>query len=347
MRDDTVGWSSFTDGASGISITKTTDGGATWAPVQNQTSTIMVLGLSASKSPKTLDVVTTGLGSTKYSVDGNNFLTAKGAPFVSQGIKLQDELAIVAAADGVCISADKGASYSCKQANLLFPGTGRYASAPSESTFYLTAGQWPSTATPPGAAQLTRNLRVSTSNFAMGTPQTRMEYGMSPGTKQSNGATYTAEIWKSSDGGNTWANLFNSTGEFYFNDIDCFDENNCVAVGEGFGQDGSTSPGARVYVTKNGKDFVLAHQEADTSSLMAAKMVSATEHFVGGTTSASFGAPLLALHSTDAGATYANEGGDVKGNMITSLDMVSPTHGYATTVNSLQICSLLEYGTAP
>jgi hypothetical protein len=29
--------------------------------------------------------------------------------------------------------------------------------------------------------------------------------------------------------------------------------------------------------------------------------------------------------------------------MITALDFVSPVHGYATTVNALQISSLLEF----
>ena len=54
-------------------------------------------------------------------------------------------------------------------------------------------------------------------------------------------------------------------------------------------------------------------------------------------------APVLALHSTDTGATWANEHGAVLGQMITAMSFPSAKHGYATTVNALQISSLLEY----
>ena len=81
---------------------------------------------------------------------------------------------------------------------------------------------------------------------------------------------------------------------------------------------------------------------------MAAKMLSATEHWAGGTAKAGgFTAPLLALHSKDAGQTYTNEHGGVVGQMITSMDFLSSQHGYATTVNALQVSSLLQYGVAP
>merc|ERR1712203_78553 len=82
-------------------------------------------------------------------------------------------------------------------------------------------------------------------------------------------------------------------------------------------------------------------------SLMAAKMLSTTEHWAGGTTRAGgLTAPLLALHSTDAGKTYTNKHGNVIGQMITAMDFISSEHGYATTVNALQVSSLLQYGTA-
>ncbi len=33
--------------------------------------------------------------------------------------------------------------------------------------------------------------------------------------------------------------------------------------------------------------------------------------------------------------------------MITAMDFISNQHGYATTVNALQVSSLLQYGVAP
>ena len=151
----------------------------------------------------------------------------------------------------------------------------------------------------------------------------------------------------------------------------------CVAVGEGFGNDVSTSPGARIYVTTDGETFTLAYQAPgaapsadpavpsllaaqmllqrrdacttawalqgeDGSSLMAAKMLSKTEHWAGGMSKQSFAAPLLALHSTDGGGSYTNEHGGVVGQCITAMDFVAGV-GYATTVNALQVSSLLKY----
>jgi len=81
---------------------------------------------------------------------------------------------------------------------------------------------------------------------------------------------------------------------------------------------------------------------------MAAKMLSPTEHWAGGASKAGgLTAPVLALHSTDGGKTYTNEHGLIIGQMITAMDFVSPQHGYATTVNALQVSSLLQYGAAP
>ena len=47
--------------------------------------------------------------------------------------------------------------------------------------------------------------------------------------------------------------------------------------------------------------------------------------------------PVLAL----------KKGAGVKGQAITAMSFVTETHGFATAVNGLQICSLLEFGAAP
>jgi len=215
---------------------------------------------------------------------------------------------------------------------------------------FHTAGTWPSQSrkSDNDVFEVSRNLRI------VGKAETAgYEVGARAPTDQTVPAdnnTYTAELWKSSDGGKTWKNLIAEKGTFYFNDIHCIDETHCVAVGEGFANDGSTSPGARVYVTTDGDNFKELHRESSTGeeSLMSARMLSATEHWAGGTTKAGgLTAPLLALHSTDGGKTYANEHGSVIGQMITSMDFVSSSHGYATTVNALQVSSLLQFGVAP
>merc|ERR1712054_440207 len=99
----------------------------------------------------------------------------------------------------------------------------------------------------------------------------------------------------------------------------------------------------------DGETFKEVHREtADGASLMAAKMLSADEHWAGGASKAgALTAPVLALHSKDGGKTYTNEHGSIIGQMITAMDFISPQHGYATTVNALQVSSLLQYGVAP
>merc|ERR1711939_1229459 len=159
--------------------------------------------------------------------------------------------------------------------------------------------------------------------------------------------SYVAELWKSTDNGATWKSLLSNTGDFYFNDVHCIDETHCVAVAEGFAQDGSSAPGARVYLTQDGETFNEVHRENTTGmeSLMTARMISTTEHWAGGTTkSGALLAPALALHSTDGGKTHTNEGSSITGNMFTAMDFVSAEHGYATALTGAQICNLLEFG---
>jgi len=157
---------------------------------------------------------------------------------------------------------------------------------------------------------------------------------------------YSAELWKSIDGGETWKNLLMDEGNFYFNDIHCHDETHCVVVAEGFGETGGEA-GAHVYMTSDGETFNRVHSETTTGkeSLMTARMLSSTEYWVGGSTQqGGLFAPALILHSMDAGQTHTNEGAGVKGQSLTSMDCISANHCYATSLSSLQICALLEYG---
>jgi len=306
----------------------------------------MPLGVAAKKGSGEAGVVgVTGLASTEYSLDGNHFNRSVAAILDSQDIKYQNGMMVLTNTAGPCVSTTNGILYTCHKVPYKYGQAGRYSSAPSANVIYHTAGTWPSKAPNPGRFELSRNVRLLSK-------QGKVEYevGAAPILRDDPNVTYTAELWKSSDGGKTWKNLIADKGAFYFNDIHCIDETHCVAVGEGFANDGSTSPGARVYLTEDGETFKEVHRESTTGaeSLMAARMLSTTEHWVGGTTSVGgLLAPVMALHSTDGGKTYANEHGSVVGQMITAMDFISNTHGYATTVNALQISSLLQFGVAP
>lgn len=344
FKDASNGWSSFTDGSSGISLTKTTDGGSTWNTVNNQTSDLMIMGVDGTASP--LSVATTGMLGTEVSNDGNNFVRSRGAPFISQSIRAYDDGRVVLATDsGVYVSSDAGKSYTAKAIPASILKTpARYAAAPSAKVIYVTAGEWPSQSNKT-EAELTLKLSSEASlrkrTFANGKSQLRLELGNPSPRADPSG--YKAQILKSVDGGASWVSQLFDAGNFYFNGIDCIDEDHCVAVAEGFGQDGSAAPGARVYVTSDGGSTwgLTHHDTTDGSSLMAVRMRSATSHVAGGRL-----ATGISLHSADGGKTYTAKGASIKGQMITDFSFITDTHAFATSVNQLQICSLLEYGTA-
>jgi photosystem II stability/assembly factor-like uncharacterized protein len=349
FRNDKVGWTTQTTGSNLPSVVMTTDSGASWSPVPQAPATPMPMSVAAKKGSGTAGIVgITGLFGTDYSLDGQHFNRSIALIPVSQDVKYQNGVMMITTASGPCISTTNGILYTCHKVPYKYGQTGRYSSMPSANVIYHTAGQWPSKSNSSSSPvsemyELTSRLRVVRkldNKYAY-------EVGAKSEVTNNDNTTYTAELWKSTDGGKTWKNLIADKGNYYFNDIHCFDETHCVAVGEGF-SDGSQAPGARVFVTSDGETFKEAHREtSEGASLMAAKMVSTTEHWAGGTTKAGgLLAPLLALHSTDGGKNYTNEHGSVIGQMITAMDFVSDKHGYATTVNALQISSLLQYGVA-
>lgn len=346
FRNDKVGWTTRTTGSSAPEVVITQDSGASWTPVEHNPVSPIPMSVTSKKGSGAAGVVAvTGVGSTEYSFDGEHFNRSIAAIIASQDIKYQNGRMVLSQASGPCVSTTNGVFYSCHKVPYKYGQTGRYSSSPSANVIYHTAGTWPSQ-----SADSSESVEI-TSHLRLVRKQGEVKYEVGPkivskADPPSNN-TYTAELWKSSDGGKTWKNLISDEGNFYFNDIDCADDTHCIAVGEGF-DDGSKSPGARVYITTDGETFKEVHRENTTgASLMAAKMLSATEHWAGGASGRGLTAPVLALHSTDGGKTYTNEHGLILGQMITAMDFLSPQHGYATTVNALQVSSLLQYGEAP
>lgn len=352
FKNDKEGWTTATDGGSLPSIVKTIDGGATWNKVKNQTGIhFLTTGMAAKKGGVPTHVASVGvLESDSWSVDGNTFVQSIGAPFASQDAKFEGGKLWIAGPNGPCSSTTGGATYKCIKVPLANPKTGRYVSSPVENVIYFTAGSWPSSdpslrTWTEGAEKHYQLTRVLKTVFNSETSESR--YEVTTDFSANDDSSYVGELWKSTDNGATWKSLLANTGDFYFNDIHCIDETHCVAVAEGFAQDGSSNPGARVFLTQDGETFNEVHRENTTGmeSLMTARMLSATEHWAGGTTkSGALFAPALALHSTDGGQTHTNEGSSIQGNMFTSMDFVSAEHGYATALTGAQICNLLEFG---
>jgi len=351
FQNDETGWTTFTDGSSAPKTVKTTDGGATWNPVKNHTGISFITTNIAAKKGDDTQVVSVGaLESDSWSADGDTFQQSHGASVTPQDAKFQGGKVWIGGPNGPCYSTTGGATYECLTVPLANPQTGRYVSSPAENVIYFTAGSWPSDQSArtwtEGAEkhhQLTRVLKTVSHSE---TGASRYEF-TTDFSANDDDLGYVAELWKSSDNGATWKSLLSSAGDFYFNDVHCIDETHCVAVAEGFAQDGSTAPGARIYLTEDGETFNEVHRENTTGmeSLMTARMLSTTEHWAGGITKAgALFAPALALHSTDGGSTHNNEGESIQGNMFTAMDFISAEHAYATTITGAQVCNLLEFG---
>ena len=219
-----------------------------------------------------------------------SFSTAKGQPFVS----------------GVGHSADKGETWTVSS---VPGGSVRYGAFPSSDTWYVSAGMWGADATAVGATSgslssrlsyhqhddLTYHLHEHPYNATATTP-----------VKDENG--WWGKIFKTSDAGATWENVFSSgaNDHYYFNSIACSTTDRCVAVTEGDAKDDF-----RAYVTQDGgktwtNTLTNAVKPDDQVSLMGAGWVSELEGWVAG---ASKSGVLVGLFfkTSDGGNTWTLE----------------------------------------
>lgn len=346
FQDDLNGWTTVSDGSSLPQVVKTEDGGATWGPVESVNGTAALpLAIAAAKGKKA-NVATFGpLYSSLYSRDGNNFHQSLGGGFVGQDIKFQGGRMVQTTSKGVCTSATGGQFYTCKDATLKYPGTARYSSSPEKGVIYLTSGSWPSHDDDPSSnaeeIHLTRNVRVNRQTGTFNFANNRL--------RKDDNSTYQFEVLKSVDDGATWTSLMSSEGLYYPNDIHCWDATHCVFVAEASAADGVATAGGHVFYTSDGETFNEVHTENDlgSESLMAARMVSPTEYWVGGSKKpGSVNEPSLLIHSADGGQTHENLGerADLYGESIASFSFVSAEHGWATSLNAASTCNLMEFG---
>ena len=159
FQNDETGWTTFTDGSSLPSIVKTSDGGATWNKVKNQTGIHFLTTGMAAKKGVTAVASVGALESDSWSVDGETFKQSIGAPIASQDAKFEGGKLWIAGPKGPCSSTTGGAVYKCIDVPLANPGTGRYVSSPAENVIYFTAGSWPSD----GLRSWTEGARSTTS----------------------------------------------------------------------------------------------------------------------------------------------------------------------------------------
>ncbi|KAJ9440503.1 hypothetical protein DIPPA_11181 [Diplonema papillatum] len=183
----------------------------------------------------------------------------------------------------------------------------RYGSFPSAEVWYATAGAW-------------------WRNIGPGQPA----YG------------YVGYVLKTSDGGETFSAVFNTTGKYYLNGIACASETLCVSAGRATSEEGSQFPGVHVVRTADGGSTwneTYTFGATTGGNVFDVQFASETEVWVGATNENG----AVFLHSTDAGMTWTE--GSVLSDigLVQQMSFVSPNLGYAIAVTSLGAATILKY----
>jgi hypothetical protein len=228
------------------------------------------------------------------------------------GVTGQFSFGINDAVNGVCVSFDAGKTWTHADIRVDASHYGaRYGAFPSESTWFVSSGMWPSdeSRAAPSLRDPTRlskyisavpasksaSASFATDRLALkGTKPTLR--GQRSGDDNTTG--WYGGISRTTDGGKTWTQVF-TTDLFYFNQIHCADVNTCMAVGEN--DDGAFA----VSTTDGGATWNQVLTAASGTSLVAVRMISATEAWVsGGAQSRAGGLQGYYYHTTDGGASW-------------------------------------------
>eukprot|EP00042_Codosiga_hollandica_P002760 m.12288 g.12288 ORF g.12288 m.12288 type:complete len:448 (-) comp17397_c0_seq1:85-1428(-) len=344
FASDLVGFTAGDDG-SGPSIYKTIDGGNTWNSV-NATFGIDVMLLDIATSGQT--VVVSGVFGNYYSTDGGNtFSASKGEYGPSQsvrpfGVDGNENFGVAGEfleKNGVAISTNAGKIFVVDTIPLYTAA--RYGAYPTESTWYISAGEWPNNS----EDSPLRRFELQDNNGKF--PRTFDLKGPNSNNLEGNG--YKAELVRTTDAGKTWTRVVAVNNTYYFNGIDC-DPNNadhCCAVAEAFD---ITNAGAHILCTQDGvhwnETFFEAQNGTHSYSLMEVRFSNSTYLWAVGAVLGQIPSALF-LRSDDGGQSWYQGSPLLVGLYAMSLASPSTSTSYASVDNtSLQKSGVAKY-TAP
>jgi len=234
--------------------------------------------------------------------------------------------------DGVMASQDGGSTLTFHQWTA---GTSaRYGDFPSNNTWYISGGMW--------GDSINRNI-VEDENapfyYSHRVKVNRINGKMAgfeiidPSKNDYPG--YIGVIQKSTDGGRTFQTVYNDTGRFYFNGIDCVDNNNCWTVAEG-------PDGAWILRTADGGITWQEQTFRAGDSLFDVQMLNLNEGWAVGGIILSNTFNALFLHTVDGGKTWT-VGNTIPNAFPNALSLVSSDSAYATAFMRSGLSSILAY----
>lgn len=196
-------------------------------------------------------------GSKGFAVIGR-FTNSLGG--ITNGVAISTDLGVTWKAYGLGLSREKG-YYA------------RFGSFPSENTWYITSGNWPNNND--GKLLSDTALRVS-GRISVYLDTGSDEPAVTFMSARKLLGTYPGAISKTTNGGKNFKKVLDSNGEYYYNQIDCFSENNCFVIGE------NGKKAIILKTTDGGDTWTNVMTLNGPYSLHAVRMISDTEVFVAG-----------------------------------------------------------------
>jgi len=231
---------------------------------------------------------------------------------------------------GVAISVNSGKTFSAYDAGLST--LARYGAFPTETTWYVAAGEWPDNSTSTAAPVKARHFRHGRTQLLKADGTLNLNSNPTP----DNDIGYKAQITKTTDGGKTWSSVFFENNTFYFNGIDCSpnNENNCCAVGEADGTEG----GGRIHCTADGgktwtRNFWAPSTSTTHYSLLELRFSSDTDVWAVGGALTEVSPSAWFVHSTDGGKTWTPDASLLRGYYALGISAVSPNVAFAAVDN--------------
>lgn len=249
------------DNGLGAAVWLTQDGGSQFATSAVPDTALMYMAVAREAE----NAVASGFFLPSHSSDGARSFEISmsgGGPVQSIAALGEGGFAITGATttfNGVAISRDGGVTFPSVFEDV-FNDEGatpaRYGAFPSTTTWFVTGGSWPSNENTKenkqaGVHWLSERVKITHPTLANAnqTYSTTFQEAKQASADPGHVNEYYGSIARTTDGGATWQTVYTNRGSFYFNEISCFNENECVAVGEA---SSGPDPGARVYATHDG-----------------------------------------------------------------------------------------------
>jgi photosystem II stability/assembly factor-like uncharacterized protein len=346
LPDGQTGWVGGGANGVGAQIKKSVDGGKTWTAVYptNASQPAFNIFLATAAAKENSAAVSGALYQT-YTTDGDHFEASTNgvlSPAQDASVLPGGSLALVGGpfggANGVATSMDgkvwTGFDIGLNATIFL----ARYGAFPSDTTWYVTAGNFPSSnSKEKGTHHLTHRMKVNANQ--------KVEFDVDEKDNEGDGPVactedpencFSAAIAKTTDGGKTWTKVWSNTKDnIYPNGIHCSSESHCVAVVEG--------DTCRILLTRDGgKTWTESMHDTDSKcSLVSARMLNEKEGWISGGYMSQLDFEGRYWHTLDGGSNFSKEA--IKGLYVMSFDMTSEKSGFSVALTQASGVALLKY----